>query len=234
MLLGLLIASSWAGAAIGVAAVLAFLVRTPLKLALVDRRRRRTLPRTHLAWRIATVELLMLGAATSLAVATAGWRWTVPLAVAAPLFVTELWFDVRSRGRRLLPELCGAVGITAVAAAIVVAGGGATTLGVAASLVLAARAIVSIPYVRTQIARLRHGLVPTTGMRRFQVAGVIVALSAITVERHIAAGAAAVVALVVGHVVWSRRPVPPARIVGMRELVLGLIVVAVTALGVHT
>lgn len=234
VLLGLLIASSWAGVAIGVAAVLAFLIRTPLKLALVDRRRRRSLHRTRLAWRIATGELIVLAAATSVAVVAAGWTWAIPLAVAMPLFVTELWFDVRSRGRRLLPELCGAVGITAVTAAIVVAGGGATTLAVAASLVLAARAIGSIPFVRTQIERLRHGPVATTGMHRFQVAAVVVALSAVAVERRVAAGAAAVVALVVAQLVWSRRPVPPARVLGMRQLLLGLIVVAVTALGVHT
>ena len=55
------------------------------------------------------------------------------------------------------------MGITAVAAAIVVAAGGSTPLAVAASLVLAARAIGSIPYVRTEIERLRHGPVGTTG-----------------------------------------------------------------------
>ena len=42
-LLGLLVAPSWAGAALGIAAFLAFLVRTPLKLVLVDRWRGRWL-----------------------------------------------------------------------------------------------------------------------------------------------------------------------------------------------
>ena len=46
-------------------------------------------------------------------------RALVPLAVAAPLFAVELWFDARSRGRRLVPALCGAVGISAVVAVIV-------------------------------------------------------------------------------------------------------------------
>ena len=56
-LLGLMVAFSWSGVAIGVAATLAFLARTPLKLALVDRRRGRVLPRTRLASRIAAGEL---------------------------------------------------------------------------------------------------------------------------------------------------------------------------------
>src|SRR6478752_5565662 len=39
VLLGLLVAQSWAGLALGVAAVFAFLVRTPMKLVAIDRRR---------------------------------------------------------------------------------------------------------------------------------------------------------------------------------------------------
>ena len=74
------------------------------------------------AWRIAVVELILLVGAVGLAIVAAGWTWLVPFAVAAPLFAVELWFDVRSRGRRLVPELCGAIGITAAAAAIVIAG----------------------------------------------------------------------------------------------------------------
>ena len=133
VLLGLLVGFSWPGVAIGVATFLAFLVRTPVKLALVDRRRGRTLPRTRVAWRIALVELIVLVGAVGLAIAAAGWTWLVPFAVAAPLFAVELWFDVRSRGRRLVPELCGAIGITAAAAAIVIAGGEPARLAVAAS-----------------------------------------------------------------------------------------------------
>jgi len=234
VLLGLLVAYSWAGVAIGVAAVLAFLVRTPLKLALVDRRRGRRLPRTRLAWRIAAAEVVALAALTSLALAAAGWAWTIALAAAVPLFAIELWFDVRSRGRRLLPELCGAVGITAVAAAIVVAGGASVALAAAVSLVLAARAIASIPFVRTQIERLRHGSAPTAGMYGFQCAGVVVALAATAIERQVAAGAGAVVVLVAIQTIWSRRPVPPARVLGLRQLLLGLAIVVVTALGVRT
>jgi YwiC-like protein len=124
MLLGLLVAWSWAGLAIGVAALLAFLLRTPLKLVLVDRRRHRWLPRTRLAACVAAAEVFGLVVLGLLAVAAGGWSWLVPVALALPLFAVELWFDVRSRGRRLVPELCGGVGIAAASAAIVVAGDG--------------------------------------------------------------------------------------------------------------
>src|SRR6478736_3133505 len=56
-LLGLLVAPSIAGGALAVAAFLAFLLRTPLKVVLVDRRRHRELERDRLARRVVVLEL---------------------------------------------------------------------------------------------------------------------------------------------------------------------------------
>ncbi len=231
VLLGLLVGFSGAGVAIGAATLLAFLVRTPLKLALVDRRRGRTLPRTRVAWRIALVELVSLVAAAGLAVVLAGWTWLVPFALAAPLFTVELWFDVRSRGRRLIPELCGAIGITAAAAAIVLAGGEPATLAVAVWAVLAARALASIPFVRTQIRRLRHDT-PLGATDAFQVVAALGAVAATIVDHRVVVGAMAVVLVVLVQLVALRRPVPPAKVLGMRQMAMGLAVVAATAAGV--
>ncbi len=237
VLLGLLVAFSWPGVAIGVAAVVAFLARTPLKLALVDRRRERSLPRTRLAWRIAAGELAVVAVASALAVIAAGWAWTLAVAVAVPLFAVEAWFEVRSRGRRLAPELCGAIGITSVAAAIIIAGGTAAGLGAAMSLVLAGRATASIPFVRREVARLHRrpapGRSPDPPWLLFQPAAVAVAAMAVALDRRAAAGAVAVLAMVVLQAVWSRRTVRPARVLGLRQLVGGLAVVAAAAVGVH-
>ena len=231
VLLGLLVGFSWSGVAIAAATFLAFLVRTPLKLALVDRRRRRTLPRTRMAWGIALVELISLVGAAGLAVAAAGWTWLVPFAVAAPLFAVELWFDVRSRGRRLIPELCGAIGITAAAAAIVIAGGEPARLAVAVWAVLAARALASIPFVRTQIRRLRHAA-PLGATDAFQVAAALGAVAATIVDHRVVVGATSVVLVALVQMGALRRPVPPAKVVGMRQMAMGLAVVAATAAGV--
>ena len=164
--LGLLIAWSAAGAAIAVATLLAFLVRTPMKVVLVDRRRRRHLPRTRLAAVLAGAELALLAGAVAAALALAGARWLLPWLVAAPLFAIELSFDARSRGRRLVPELCGAVGITASAAAIVLAGGGTTSTAIAAWILLAARAIASVTFARVQVTRGRSQATPRGRQRR--------------------------------------------------------------------
>ena len=77
VLLGLLVAPSWAGAAIGAGAVLAFLARTPTKIALGDLRRRRVLSRTRVAGTVAVVELTLLFACAAVAInnAMCARRW---------------------------------------------------------------------------------------------------------------------------------------------------------------
>jgi hypothetical protein len=231
VLLGLLLAPSWAGLCIAVAAFLAFLARTPLKLALVDRHRQRWLDRSRLAAGVAATELAAMAALVALATALAGFRWWAMVAVAVPLVAVELWYDARSRGRRLIPELCGAIGVAAAAAAIVVAGDGGTALAVAAWLVLAARAIGSIPCVRTQIRRVRRGAADTTGSDLAQLASVAVAIVAVVVHRDTVAGAAVVGAIAVLQLIWSRRTPTSVKAVGLTQMALGLTVVAVTAGG---
>jgi len=231
-LLGLLVAPSWAGGALAVAALLAFLTRTPLKLLLVDRRRDRRLDRTRAAGRIAGVELALLAACALGAAVLAGWTWLVPVAIAAPLVGVELWFDVRSRSRRLVPELCGAAGIAATAAAIALAGGEGARLSGALWLVLVARAVAAVPFVRAQVQRLRHGDGATRSSDAAQLAGVAVAAGAVALEPSVAAGAAAIAVLAVAELVWARRPAVTAKALGLRQLFAGLAVVLVTATGV--
>jgi hypothetical protein len=232
VLLGLLVVPSWAGAALGAAAFLAFVVRTPLKLVLVDRWRHRWLPRSGVALRIAAVELTLMTLLAGAAGVLAGWSWLVPAAVAAPLVAIELWFDMRSRGRRLVPELCGAAGIAAVVASVALAGGASGWLAGALWLLLAARSGASIPFVRVQIARLRHGPGSVAISDSSQVAAALVAVAAVMLDPSVLAGAIAVGALLLAQVVWVRRTPPPAKVLGVRQLLAGVVIVAVTAVGV--
>lgn len=232
-LLGLLIAPSWAGVALAVAAMVAFLTRTPLKLVLVDAWRHRCLPRTRLAAWIAAGEFALLVALALTAGTRAGWSWLAVVAVAAPLVGIELWFDMRSRSRRLVPELCGALGIAGVVAAVVIAGGESTALAIGAWLLLSARSVVTIPFVRTQIQRFRHGDVSTTAAYRAQLLGALVAVSAVIADRRLLAGALGVLAMILVNVWWTRRAPLPVKVLGVTELGLGLGLVALTAAGVQ-
>jgi hypothetical protein len=230
-LLGLLVAPSIAGGALAVAAVLAFLVRTPLKVVLVDRHRHRELDRDRLARRVVAFELAVLAAMVVVAFARADADWLVPLAIAFPLFAIELWFDARSRGRRLTPELCGAIGISAVAAAIALAGGEGYALAFALWLVLAGRATASVPFARVQVQRL-HGTPPSPRVSDIaQLAGIGLAALAVVVDGAVMAGALAVLVVGVVQFAWSRGPARAAVAVGVSQLGFGLAVVAATAIG---
>lgn len=231
-LLGLLVAPSWAGVALAVAALLAFAARTPIKWLLVDRWRRRRLRRTELAERIAAIELCAFAALVGTAAATSQGEFWVPLVVALPLVVTELWFDMRSRSRRLLPELAGAIGIASVVAAIVLADGQSATLAVALWALLAARAIASIPFVRVQLQRRKHQAFRLAVSDVAQGVATAVAMLAILLDPRVLAGFAAFLLLVGFQLGAVRRAPPPAAVLGSVQLVLGLALVAVAALGI--
>ena len=231
VLLGLLVAHSWAGAALGVAAFASFLVRTPLKLAIIDRRRRQWAARSRVAANLAAVQLALIVVTTAAALALAGPRWLLPVAIAVPFVAVELWFDVRSRGRRLIPELCGAVGIAAAVAAIIIAAGKPTELAAAMWLILAGRSVAAIPFVRVQIMRLRRGVASPRASDGAQVLAVAVGVAAVVLDRTALLGAVGIVAIAAVHGVWVRRPAPPAKLIGMRQMALGLALVALTSAG---
>ncbi len=231
-LLGLLVAPSAAGLALSVAALVAFLVRTPLKIVLVDRFRRRWLPRSRRAAQLASLEAAVLFVLALAAWRWAGWSWLAPVAVAVPLIAVELAYDMRSRSRRLVPELAGTVGIAATAAAVAHAGGEPAALAVGLWLVLAGRGVASIPFVRVQIDRLRHGRASIVRSDAAQALGVAVAVAAVLLDDRLLVGAAAVAIVAASHLVFVRRPPVPAKVLGLRQMFIGLAVVAATAGGV--
>lgn len=229
---GLVVAPSIAGICLGLAAITAFLVRTPLKIAAVDHRRNRSLPRTRLAMRVAFVEIAVLVALVAVAIATAAAPFWQPLVVAAPLIAVEAWFDVRSRSRRLVPELAGASAVAAVAAMIVLADDRGLALAAAIWLVLAARAVTSITWVRAQVARLHGHSSPPSITLRADLAAIVLAGIAVFADHRLIAGALAVAVVLAAQLVWGRRaPVRPV-VLGMRQMVLGFGVALVAALGV--
>jgi hypothetical protein len=185
-----------------------------------------------MARRVLAGELLVTVGLVAAAFALARGPFWVPALVAGPLVVLELWFDMRSRSRRLVPELAGAIGISSVVAMIVLADGGDVRLAGGLWLVLAARSLTSIPFVRAQIARLyQHPTAASTPVYA-DVAAMVVAAAAVGLDHALAAGAAAIIGVVVYQRVSSRALLPRAVVLGVRQMVLGLVVVLVTAVGV--
>jgi hypothetical protein len=232
-LLGLLVAPSVAGLALGLAALVVFLARTPLRVVLVDRWRGRDLGRTRVARRVLAVELAALAGLVVVAGVTASGTFWWPALLAAPLVALELWFDMRSRSRRLVPELAGSVGVSCVVAMIVLAGGEEPRLAAGLWLVLAGRAISAVPHVRAQVARLHRRASSAAVLAVADLVALVAAAVAVAVWPALLAGALAVAALVGLHRLGARRSVPPAVVIGVRQAVAGLALVAVTAIGVH-
>jgi hypothetical protein len=231
-ILGLVVAPSGAGACLATAAIIAFLVRTPLKTVLVDRHRKRRLTRTRVAEQVVVVEVLVLASLVAASAALADGPFWVPAVVASPLVALELWFDMRSRSRRLVPELAGAIGVSAVVAMIVLADGRSGRLAAALWLALTARVITSIPWVRAQIARIHNRNYSTRGIVAADVAALSVAAVAAAIDPSVTPGAIAVAVLIVVQRISALGPLPRATILGVRQVLAGLVVVAATALGV--
>ena len=228
-LLGLLVAWSLPGLALGVSAMLAFMARTPLKLVLVDRFRHRWLPRTRLAAQVAAVELTVLIVLVIYA-ASAGEPFWVPLAVAAPLIILELWFDMRSRGRRLIPELAGSIGIGSIATAVALADGTTTRVAWGLWVVVAARSVAAIPYFRTQILRTKSRPGPRWHSDAAQLAAVAAAVLGWAFD--LVPAAAVVVLAILAAINVAALGLAPRRavVIGIQQMIFGIVVILTTAI----
>ncbi len=228
--LGLIVAPSAAGFLLGVAALLAFLLRAPLRVVLVDARRSRRLPRTRTAARLAVAEAVVLGAVLFGAAVLADAAFWVPLVLAAPFVVVALAFDAASRSRRAPAEIAGSVGIAAVAAAIALAAGEPGSLASGLWLIAAGRAVAAIAFVRVQVRRIKG----QEALPRWSDIGqaAAVGLTAIAWGAGLAHGVAVAMMAVIGlvHAVFVRQPAPRVAIVGAQQVVLGLTLVLVVGL----
>lgn len=231
-LLGLIVAWSWSGLSLMLVGLVAFLARTPLKVLLVDRWRHRSLDRDRVATRVLSAEVVILVSLAALASVMAPIRFWIPLAMALPLIALELWYDMRSRSRRQIPELAGAIGIAAIAAAIVLAGDESWSLAASLWAVMAARSASSIPFVRVQLSRAKkqpHRLWNSDLAQLGAVAALTVGWLAASVPLS---GLVAVTALAAVQFVKSRRRPQAAMIIGLQQLAAGLVIVVATAAGV--
>lgn len=232
LLLGLLVAPSLSGVGIAMAAVFAFLARHPFKLAAGDWRSGRRTARTAAAERIAL--LFAGGAASGLALAArAASSWWLPLVAAAPLAVIQLAYDVRHKGRQLLPELLGGIALGSTAAAVVLAGGRGLPVAAALWSLAAAKAAAAILYVRARLRSDRDMSFSRGGVFSIHALGVLLA-SILAAESLAPWSAAAAFLLLLGRAIHGlsrfHRRVRP-QLVGKMELAYGFAFVLFVALG---
>lgn len=152
--LGLLLAPSVAGFYLALSAVGFFLARHPLTLLMLSRTRRS--PRVALSIRFAALYLIIGTASLLAAFSFSAHSFLLPLLIALPLVLVQLLHDFTGRRRVLLSEVAGVIAISSLAAALALAGGWRSAASFALWMIMVARALPAILYVRACLARV-HG-----------------------------------------------------------------------------
>lgn len=234
VLLGLIVAPSAAGVGLAVATISVFLARRPVKLVSTDLVRKRRLPRTRVAlWFALGYGALAVAGISSAVAATAGPFWW-PLLAAAPFATVSLRADARSRNRGLLPELAGGIAMGSAVAAITIADGWDWVPAFGLWLVLAARSYAAIIFARAQVRRAKGQPYDRPGVYAAQIVALLVVGMAAALAIVPLLSALAIFLLGVGAFYSLARPPVPAKTVGWTQMVFGLVVVSLTAIGVST
>jgi hypothetical protein len=235
ILLALLVAPGWRGVLLGVAAVSAFLVHQPFKLWWKDYRVGRVIPRTKIARSAIIVYSAVAGISMGVVLATGGWGFLLPLALALPLAQIQLLYDARNKNRHLIPELCGAVALGAVGPAMTILGGWSEPDALLLWLLLTVWAVTSIFYVRVRLRLERNRLDDYD----LHYAATVHGIGALLVLLAVYDGALPWVALLAVGVLAARAAVGlsdfrrPAKAiqVGVQEVVVGVVYIVLVAMG---
>jgi len=232
IILGLLVAPSASGWEISVAALAIFLARRPVKLFSTDLVRRRWLPRSTIAL-VASVVFILIGLAGVVgAFVTTQGPFLIPVLIATPFALVALRADAHSKNRTLAAELSGSIAMGATVAAITVSSGWDLLPSLGLWLVLAARDVAAIMLVRGQVRRSKGKPAEATKIYLTQAGsiGVIAIAAAFGVVPWLAVVAISLVGVVA--IISLNRPPIPAKTIGWTQMLLGLVVVLVTAAGV--
>jgi len=234
ILLGLLVAPTWAGFGLALATSSAFLARRPVKLVSTDLVRKRRLPRTRVALWFSLGYGAPALAGLAVAIATRNGPFWWPLIVAVPFAAVSLRADAQSRNRGLLPELAGGIAMGSAAAAIAMAADWDWAAAFGLWLVLAARSFAAIIFARAQVRRAKDQPFDRSGVFAAQVAAMLVVGLAAALAIVPLLSALAILLLGFGAFYGLARPPVPAKTVGWTQMVFGFMVVVLTAVGVAT
>ena len=233
LLLGLLVAPSWAGASLGLGVVSASLLRQPLKIVWQDRQRRHRYARTVLAERFAALYGAVMALGFAGAVALGGVVVVLPFLFAVPLAGLALFSYAQNHGRDLWPEMAGA-GVLALSA-FGIGLADQKSLGMAATLWLIplARNIASILYIRARIRLDKGQPFSRTPAVLAHIAGIgaVGTLAALGYAPVLAMVAMSILLVRAVHGLSGHRQRVRVQTLGFLEVFYGLLTVAFTAAG---
>ncbi len=234
ILLGLLVAPSWAGLGLALGAFGLFLLRWPLKVAQTSRRQQRS-ARMMIALRFVGICGLLTLGGFLLGIWQAGLEPLLPFAPALPFGFVFYLYDSQNRSRSWQAELAGPVAFSATASSIALAGGFTLAPALALWVVLVARAVPSILYVRARL-RLDRGRPHQPGLA-IGLHGVALAVVGWLIwVRWLPWLPLGVFVMLLARAIWGlsryRRPVP-VKVIGFSELGWGLLLVLAVVVGYY-
>jgi hypothetical protein len=234
ILLGLLLAPTWGGFALGIVAFAAFLLRHPLKLYVKDVRAGRSVPRTLAARRFVLIYGgVMIAAAILMLFLMPSSIVLVPIGLSIPLIGLQLWQDVHNKGRSLTAELAGAIATGAFASSIVLIDEWTFALAMGLWLVLAAKGVTAVLYVRSRLRLERDK--PASRLLTMSVHGggvlLLFVAAAYALLPWTAPLAMVILAIRAGIGLSSLRKARPAKAIGIQEMIYGFCFVLLVALG---
>lgn len=234
LLLGLLVAPSWGGFALAIAAMGVFLLRQPMKLFVKDVRSNRRVPRTVLALRFA----LIYGAITAVAGIVAllflpSIVVALPMLLAMPLVAVQALYELRNQGRHVIAEIAGATATGAIASAIVMMQGWALLPALGLWLAVAVKGVTAVMYVRSRLRLERNAPAGVTLTITAHIVGLaLLSLAAFYAFLPWTAPLAMLVLTARAlHGLSPWRVSRPAKVIGVQEVIFGVVYVLLVALG---
>ncbi|MFN8376296.1 MAG: YwiC-like family protein [Anaerolineae bacterium] len=233
ILAGLLLAPSAAGFLLSLSALGVFLIHQPLKIAVKDRLKGKRYLRTQWAERFAALYVLLALAGCLLAYLSVGTVFLPPILLAVPFAAVQLYYDASNRGREGVAEICGAVALSALAPALTLIAGWTLAEALGLWLILAARAVTSILYVRVRLRLEKGKPVDTRVAVGSHVAAALLfaVLATLAFTPKLAVVAFVVLLARAAHGLSRYRRPTPAKHIGFQEVGFGLLTVLLTVAG---
>lgn len=232
IVLGMLVAPTWAGLALVIAAFFVFLFNRPFKVYWTDRRRRRFYERTAMARRYALIFGAIALVAAIAAFALGGWRPFVPFLLAAPLLLVFMIYDQRP-GRHWQAELVAPVAFAALVMSVALAGGYSWVVGLALWGFMSLRAVPAVMFVRARIKLDKGKPVSVWGTIGAHIAAVVL-VSLFVWQGWLPMTAAIAMAILLGRALWgfsNYRWRSSMKALGFLETGFGLLAVLLVAIG---
>ena len=224
--LGILVAPSGPGLALGVAATAGFFLRRPLKLAWSGKAD----PRRPLALECVAVLAALTLLALTCALKSAEWTRLWPLIPALLAGGVFAWFDLRNEGREGAAELFGTVAFGCLPATVAELAGWRWLPALALAAVMLSRSVPTVLLVRTYLRR-RKG--QSVNREPAVIASLLAAiLMASLVGFGLVPGVVVIFAMLLALrtvLLLGLRPRLTARVVGIAEAVIGVVMILTVA-----